>query len=250
MCITMASSSCAAVDIGRATASKEPTAAHDDLESVCSSTEAGSVAESDLSTEQVLFIFDWDDTLFPTASLSKHGLLTGRARPSQEQWRQLAELAERTIETLEAAQREGAVMIITNAAEGWVQQSCMHFTPSLAPVLQRFPIISARASFEPLGISCPTEWKRRAFEREVDSLSQMLPEEAVVSLVSIGDSVHEHLALLSAAKKMVGYSAKSLKLAEKPSIEQLVDEQVLVAGALEDIVAHEGDLDIDVAAAV
>jgi len=40
-----------------------------------------------------------------------------------------------------------------------------------------------------------------------------------------------------------------LKLAEKPSIQQLIDEHALVAGTLEDVVSYDGDLDIDVSAA-
>jgi len=220
------------------------------------STDAGSEVawcdeEQAFTTERVLAFIDWDDTLFPTTWLSDQGLLRDeKAILTEEQQSQLAVLADRVAETLEAAEEQGRVVIVTSAGEGWVQQSCLHFMPSLAPHLRRFPIISARATFEPVGVRCPTEWKRRAFEREVEAFSEMLPAGGALSLVSIGDSVHEHRALLSVAQATPGSSAKSLKLAERPSIEQLIDEHLLVAGTLEDVALYDGDLDVDVAASV
>ena len=42
----------------------------------------------------------------------------------------------------------GKTFIITNAAEGWVQFSALKFMPSVAPILEKITIISARTKYE------------------------------------------------------------------------------------------------------
>jgi hypothetical protein len=39
-------------------------------------------------------------------------------------------------------------MIITNAAEGWVEFSANRFMPSVVPCLEKVKIVSARARYE------------------------------------------------------------------------------------------------------
>lgn len=205
----------------------------------------------DFLLEQALIVLDWDDTVLPTTWLSRLGLLKDEDNiPSEEQQTQLTILADRAAETIEAAEEQGRVVIITNAQEGWVQHSCLRFLPSLAPLLRRLPIISARTAFEPLGVNCPAEWKRRAFEQEVEAFLKMFPDGTVVSLVSIGDSSHERHALLKAVQRMPHCRAKSVRFAERPSIEQLIEEHDLMAGAMEDVAFHDGDLDMDIGMSV
>merc|ERR1719203_435783 len=201
-----------------------------------------------LSVERTLLIFDYDDTILPSSWLNEQGLLLDdEAAASPEQLSQLSALADRAAEMLEAANDQGRGVIITNAAEGWVEHSCLRFLPSLVPILQRLPIVSARSDFQPLGIRCPTEWKCRAFDREVMAFSDMLGGGGL-SVISIGDSISEHMALLRAAQKVPGCCAKSLKFAEQPSIEQLMEEHALVAGTLDEVAEFDGDLDVDVGA--
>ena len=82
---------------------------------------------------------DWDDTLFPTSALLDTGYLVesyGRLdKPQpfppdlQDSLDQLDASACRFIET---AMRLGRVLLVTNAAEGWVVQSASLATPRLA----------------------------------------------------------------------------------------------------------------------
>jgi len=204
------------------------------------------------SAEETIFLFDWDDTVMPTAWLTGQGLLHEGAVVSEEQRSKLAALTDHVAVTLKAACQHGKVVVITNAAEGWVQQSCLYFMPAVAPILASLRIISARSAFEPLGIRSATEWKVRAFEREVElAFSDAAAERGLrPNVVSIGDSQHEHQALLRATSGLRNCCAKSLKFAEHPSIEQLVEEHALVAGTLEDVVQYDGDLDVDVGGAV
>lgn len=196
--------------------------------------------------EETLVIFDWDDTLLPTAWLEEQGiLLEGQA--NAEQWAQLEALARRAAATLEQAMRQGYVIIVTNGIEGWVQGSCMQFMPSLLPMLYGIRIVSARSWLEPWGIPCPTEWKRITFDWEVGYFESWLTEGQSGNIVSVGDSIHEHHALLCATHWRPRCCAKSLRLAERPSIAQLTEEHELLAGTIAEVIQQEGDLDVDVA---
>lgn len=215
------------------------------------STDLASDGEADgeglvTNTQFVLHLVDWDDTILPTYWLSSRGLLNSEAVANEEQRAQLAAVAEAAKATLEAAMAIGWVTIVTNAAEGWVQQSCCRFLPALAPLLDGLTIVSARTAFESQGVRCPMEWKRRAFDRELQGIADTLfySPGASLSLVAMGDSSHEHDAVLKVAKNVPGCSTKSLRFAERPTPEQLVQEHGLVAGTLEEVAAHIEDLDI------
>mmetsp|Transcript_55448 Transcript_55448/g.140974 ORF Transcript_55448/g.140974 Transcript_55448/m.140974 type:complete len:267 (-) Transcript_55448:277-1077(-) len=203
------------------------------------------------SFEETLIIFDWDDSILPTSWLERQGALQKkRVAASQKVQLPLQALASKIVETLQEAMKYGRVIIITNAGEGWVQESCRHFLPSIEPYLSYIPVVSARSAFEPLGIKSPTEWKRSAFQQEVSAFCDGLAEGQHGNIVSVGDSVHEHLALIGAAGGRPGCLSKSLGLAEKPSIEQLSQELELVAGSFEEVALFEEDLDVDVASAL
>lgn len=201
--------------------------------------------EQEFAIEDTIIFIDWDDTVLPTSWLSKNGLLQGTAAASAEQRSQLQILAEKVAEVLEASTGYGKVVIVTNAVDGWVQQSCRRFLPSLAPVLPLLHVVSARSAFAPLGVQCPTEMKRLVFEEEAEGFASMLPEGAHLKLISMGDSVHEHDALIQTAKNIPGCYAKSLKLAPQPCIEKLMEQFELLAGALDEVVQCKEDLDID-----
>jgi len=82
---------------------------------------------------ETLLIFDWDDTLFPTSWVQKHGLLKSEAGEtlSNEDIAQLEQMTERVRKTLQLALQIGKVVLVTNAAQGWIEQSCTNFMPSL-----------------------------------------------------------------------------------------------------------------------
>mmetsp|Transcript_159096 Transcript_159096/g.506740 ORF Transcript_159096/g.506740 Transcript_159096/m.506740 type:complete len:142 (-) Transcript_159096:230-655(-) len=137
-------------------------------------------------------------------------------------------------------------MIITNAADGWVQESCARFMPAALAAVEGLRVLSARSAYEPRGVVSPGKWKALAFEKEVDGFCRGLECGQIANIVSIGDSVHEHKALLRATAGRPQCYAKSVKLAERPTVQKLVEEHELVAGAFEDVAQFDGDLDVDV----
>ena len=77
-------------------------------------------------THQTVIIFDWDDTLIPTTFLIPYQQLIYQppSRPlPQTISRRLTEIDEHASKLLEKSKKHGQVLIITNAAAGWVELS-------------------------------------------------------------------------------------------------------------------------------
>lgn len=219
-------------------------------------------AASDLSTalgseesyaEQVeglttLLVFDWDDTLLPTTWLEQQGLLADNsAVASAEQKLQLQQLALLAGQTLIQALRYGSVIIITNAEQNWVELSCQKFLPSLFPLLSGLNIVSARSAYEQHGIFAPTMWKCHAFSKHIGAFVDEVTDDKTRNIISIGDSLHEQEALVWATQGMPNCYAKMVKFEGRPQIERLTEEHEMLIECLQDVVGHDGDLDLEVA---
>ena len=65
------------------------------------------------------------------------------------------------IRTLDVASTYGTVVLVTNAETGWIELSGRKFMPSLSDYLDTkcFKTVSARSTYEPLGVVSPFEWK-------------------------------------------------------------------------------------------
>eukprot|EP00437_Effrenium_voratum_P000028 CAMPEP_0181430848 /NCGR_PEP_ID=MMETSP1110-20121109/17936_1 /TAXON_ID=174948 /ORGANISM="Symbiodinium sp., Strain CCMP421" /LENGTH=261 /DNA_ID=CAMNT_0023554179 /DNA_START=52 /DNA_END=837 /DNA_ORIENTATION=+ len=215
--------------------------------------EAGSESPVSLDTTEALLLFDWDDTLLPTSWIHEQGWLNEEGdlvSPADEiilnrqQQVLLQELEVKVEQTLLTAMGYGRVVIVTNAMEGWVETSCAAFLPGLRPLLDELDIVSARA-FEGVGIDGPAEWKRRAFAEIMEAA--FAEGGSRPNVLSIGDSVYEQDAIKAATKCMPNCSSKSLKLLESPDIQQLIEEHDLLFHHLDTAVAHEDQLELEVA---
>jgi hypothetical protein len=191
--------------------------------------------------KETLIIFDWDDTLLPTTWIKQEGLLA--ATPTLEQAAQLQQLAERIITTLSAAKQRGKVVIITNALQGWVEQSCSLFMPSLLQYLQDVDVISARSSFE--FEAEHTEWKCMAFAEQVTAFYERSVTQRR-NVISLGDALYEQRALTAVTQCVPNCYAKSLKFLERPQVEQLIDEHDIVVASLQDVIDNYDNLDLEV----
>merc|ERR1711988_858151 len=95
--------------------------------------------------------------------------------------------------------------------------------PSLVSLLKTIDIVSARTAYEQPERT-PTDWKRLAFEDEVDCFYGSAHPRQCRNIISVGDSTHEVNALKAVANKVPTSFGKSIKLLELPSIEQLVGQ--------------------------
>jgi hypothetical protein len=170
------------------------------------------------------------------------------ATASREQDAQLRALADLVALTLDAAKRRSGVSIVTNAERGWVELSCRKFMPALQAHLEGVRIVSARDRHEKHGLFAPTTWKCLAFEEVVGEFYGVPDVIGVAprrSIVSIGDSEHEMEALKWVASGEE-YHAKCLKFVQRPCLDQLMEQHELVAGFVDGVVDHDGNLDYEI----
>mmetsp|Transcript_20999 Transcript_20999/g.44722 ORF Transcript_20999/g.44722 Transcript_20999/m.44722 type:complete len:262 (+) Transcript_20999:169-954(+) len=198
--------------------------------------------------EDTAIILDWDDTVLPSSWISEQGLRLDSAGPMNG-WQQeeLSSLSLLAVETLRLTKEVGNVVLVTNAERGWVELSCLKFLPILYPMLESVKIMSARSEYESPDLSSPFEWKLRAFESEISRIfCSDLSTERPKNVVSLGDSLHEREALIQATAHLPNCRTKSLKFVERPGMEQLRKQHLMLARCLRKIVHHDGNLDLSI----
>jgi hypothetical protein len=213
---------------------------------------------SSKSAVKPLIIFDYDDTILPTSYLNRRGLKLGSVDDKEELDRVRSVLDEYSVvvnKTLTMARRIGHVLIVTNAEEGWISLTVKKFLPKSANLIDQFQHISARSIFEPTGLFTPISWKHSAFRMVVEEylgaaagLSGSSEDSATTNypqVISLGDSAHEREAILKVSKDFANQiTVKSLKFMEKPDLESLKKEHLLIQECLSDIVKHCDSLDL------
>jgi hypothetical protein len=180
-------------------------------------------------SHQTLIIFDWDDTLICSSFLyskAKGGKLT------ESQQKTLHSIAEASAKLLEMALSLGQTVIITNAMDGWVESSALTWLPSLVPLLQKVPVISARSRYEATHPMDVRMWKAEAFL----AVRRQLDSQVITNLVSLGDSEYEMEATQIMASEFEQASLKLIKFTEKPSPEELLRQLELVSDEFERVV--------------
>lgn len=194
------------------------------------------------STHTVIFL-DWDDTLLCSSVLSHQGIKLDSELENVELIAQLEELSDSVIGVLNVAMSHGTVYIVTNGETGWVQLSAQKFLPNVVPFLNKLRVLSARSTFEPLYPDSPMKWKYHAFQ---ESLAREYPKtnSCIRNVLSFGDSHAEREAIRAVTRGHPNTRTKSIKFAERPTIEQLQRQLELVSDCFPYITSHEADLDL------
>ena len=195
---------------------------------------------------ETLLIFDYDDTLFPTSYLAHHGYRLDGPDASEEIQQVLDEYTFAVEKTLIEARQHGQVVILTNAETGWIELTSQKFMPRLSDLLESFPLVSARSTYEPLGITSPFQWKLKAFESVINDHYSGVRSQFVKSrnVLSFGDSVHERDAAHQVCAKHARTVCKSIKFMERPDVAQLTKQHALISDCFEQIVHHDATLDL------
>jgi len=142
----------------------------------------------------------------------------------------------------------GEVHVITNAETGWVQLSAQKFIPSVVPLLQRVKVVSARSTYEQTFPDSPLKWKYYAMHEKLSGLFQQTNVEK--NIISFGDSHVEREAVRAVTRGATQTLTKSVKFAERPSMEQLRRQIELVTNCFAYIHNHQGDLDLQLTVTV
>jgi hypothetical protein len=196
-----------------------------------------------------LIIFDWDDTLCPSYFLEKScGLSLGGelVPPDDDVAEDLEDFASELGALLQLAkQQANRVVIVTNAAEGWVQDSCTAWMPQLRGHMENVEISSARSNWTLDREGSPTSWKAREFGNIIDQLNSW------ENVIVVGDADYEHRAFRRIQASVPrGQSAKckakSVKLSLRPSIQELSLEIQALRNHLSFIIGSDEDLNLEV----
>jgi len=195
------------------------------------------------SNKETVIIFDWDDTLLCSSFLSGKGyrLDTDKSKIVDCD-AGLRELEQSIITVLTTAMQYGTVHIVTNAETGWVQLSAQKFIPAVVPLLSRLNVLSARSTYESRYPDSPLKWKFYAFQ---DKLAPTFADnKKQKNILSFGDSHVEREAVRAVTRGFPNTKTKSVKFAERPSMEQLRRQIELVTNCFQYIHNHDGDLDL------
>lgn len=153
-------------------------------------------------------------------------------------------LEAQVIKILQESLLYGAVKVITNAEEGWVELSGSRFMPKLSAFLRekRIKIVSARSTYETDFPDSPSSWKTAAFVAEV---SETYPDGEQLNVLVLGDSLSERDAAHALAGRLPASCVKSVKLVERPDVAQLQRQIQLLHGSFRDLRDHVGSFDVN-----
>mmetsp|Transcript_123389 Transcript_123389/g.356672 ORF Transcript_123389/g.356672 Transcript_123389/m.356672 type:complete len:286 (+) Transcript_123389:87-944(+) len=180
---------------------------------------------------QTVTIFDWDDTLLCTSWLIEH---TSKAKTFDSSTQALLRSIERcAFKMLSTALCMGHTVIITNAVNGWVEQSASMWAPGLLPLLDKVPIISARDSYQEAYPEDVSKWKVEAFL----GLQRELPATQVANLIAIGDSEFEMAAARLMRQQYEHALLKTVKFIASPSPVVLLKQMEVVTEHLGKMIA-------------
>ena len=196
-----------------------------------------------------------DDTLMASSHLSGLGLCPKFScrKPCipEDVHRELQVLEKLVIQILDKALAYGRVIIVTAAESGWVELSASLYMPCVVPYLHtRVKVISARSDFECLYPDSPLRWKIEAFDQEVFPIWETLDPIYLLpkQIVSFGDGPTEREALISLkGKAKIHCHGKSMKLLPAPKLKELCMELEIIISNMDQLCAHEGDLDLQIA---
>jgi hypothetical protein len=202
------------------------------------------------NSNTVIFL-DWDDTLLPSSFLSGKGYRLDTEVPKDpEHDAQLREVETSSAEALTQALKLGHVHVVTNAETGWVQLSAQKFMPGLVPLLSKVRVISARSTYEGAHPDAPLKWKFLAMQEALTKVYGGLETKAAKNVISFGDSHVEREAVRAVTRGVPNVRTKSVKFAERPSLEQLRRQLDLICNCMQYICSHEGDLDLQLTVTV
>ena len=182
-----------------------------------------------------LFIYDWDDTLFPTSWIIRNDYSIRTLNHKLKMY--FTYLDKLVFNLLNNTMKLGDVIIVTNASIKWIEE-CLECMPSVRKLIKSFiPVLSARDKYSKL---YPTEieyWKKNTF-------NEITFKRLHKQVISIGDNESEYLALVNVMKQNYCDVIKSIKFRGFPDNVLLINQQILLGKSLMKIVNFEGNLDL------
>lgn len=183
-----------------------------------------------ISTNNTLFILDWDDTLFPTNWITKNNINLSDSNTRNGHIEYFKVLDRSLSKFLEKIMKFGTVIIVTNAMKDWVKISAI-VIPKTFGILKKINVVSARDLFSN-STKDIMEWKKRTFQLVID---KEFRNKITMNVISIGDAEYEHQALVSLTKTNINKIKylKSFRLIREPHYDQIVEQLDLLEKYIE-----------------
>jgi len=190
--------------------------------------------------QRTLLVFDWDDTLFPTASIVARLCQTINGDlPDMNKMPKSMRMAFKSIEVtvrelLIKCMTLGSTIIVTNALDGWVETTAGKYLPSLVPILKKMRVISARSRYETQFPDDPHRWKACTF---VDVQRELHPD-TVMNMIAFGDADYEIEAAHALQRNMKQCVIKTVKFKPSPTPQYLLTELKYVSKQVSKLVVE------------
>lgn len=195
-----------------------------------------------ITKKRTLIILDWDDTLFPTSWVMDNYIDLTDPSVRTKINIHFKELDMLLYRILCKMSKLGKIIIITNAMPEWVHLSGSMLRETNG-ILKKIDIVSARKDNQ--GKVNMKDWKKvsfyKVFVRHNDKYDTN-------NIVSIGDALYEHHALVNLYQRQDNYLdryLKSIKLQKNPSYDVLHDQLKILNKEIKNICLHEHHLDLE-----
>eukprot|EP00931_Biecheleriopsis_adriatica_P085439 TRINITY_DN5989_c0_g1_i1.p1 TRINITY_DN5989_c0_g1~~TRINITY_DN5989_c0_g1_i1.p1 ORF type:complete len:488 (+),score=89.51 TRINITY_DN5989_c0_g1_i1:64-1527(+) len=221
------------------------------------------------SQAETLIIFDWDDTLFPTAALGD--LLDNPSAMHDETLTQLQQFSKCLMAVLQHAACVGHSVIVTLASAEWFSKTVSSCVPDWEDMLSKLGIkvfyarkylVNPQARLQPVKRMC--SWEDETTQEEyltkgkmramTSALKEFYGARSWKNIVCIGDSYLEKNAIteLGMRRKQNDRSGKAkrfrikvVKFQDTPTVDTLVAEVQALQSLLYQIAQYDDDLLLD-----
>jgi hypothetical protein len=172
-----------------------------------------------------IVILDFDDTLLPSSFIIDTKLHKNKMTIPVEISQELNILQDEIRQFLSTIIKSSLVYIVTNADTEWFTENTNRFLPKLSTLFQTIPMIPAKTDWQHLfPASFPDSnffWKYCALKTRVAPLLNGL---TMNSIISVGDLRIDGKAVEHLKYCCDNIQTKTIKLLEKPTIRQLIDQ--------------------------
>jgi hypothetical protein len=192
-----------------------------------------------MNNKNTLFVFDWDDTLFPTNWYMSNGIKASQEVDAGKYALYFIELDTYMYRLLKLATELGTVLIVTNATREWVVISTTLLPRSAKLISSSIPIVSARDLYQ--NVYDMPYWKLRTFHNDISRYIKNANQ-----VITIGDSDFEHRALASLNNPQIPRkNLKAIRFVKSPAYDILIDQLSTLTKSLNDICKQRGHLDLN-----
>ena len=218
--------------------SAQPMPSEDDFASVLTSSASSASSISELA----LFVFDHDDTLFPSTWLrGVQGVMSPTSIKSR-----FPDIEKPVYDLISTAKTLGDIAVVTLACEHWVESCIEDYLPGLS--CHDLSILSAlvfKIHDKTLDFTARCIYRKEQAMRETVKRFREEHPQQNISLVSIGDSDIERTAI-KRLYDLPNVTIHSIKLISRPSTYQLADQLAGLKTLLPLMVNQHKPLDIEI----